>query len=121
MAFATNALASASVPRSSAATGAARRTQHRTSAAALDRMRRNLCMEVSGADRVAGFHLRLWRSPSRRPILRRPGRQHDRRLQSNQEPQMIRRPVPWPNGAKVAVAITFDMDADSLVHLAHPG
>ena len=33
---------------------------------------------------------------------------------------MIRRPVPWPNGAKVAVAITFDMDADSLVHLAHP-
>jgi peptidoglycan-N-acetylglucosamine deacetylase len=33
---------------------------------------------------------------------------------------MIRRPVPWPNGAKVAVAITFDMDADSLVHLEHP-
>lgn len=33
---------------------------------------------------------------------------------------MIRRQVPWPNGAKVAVAITFDMDADSLVHLAHP-
>ena len=33
---------------------------------------------------------------------------------------MIRRPVPWPNGAKVAVAITFDMDTDSLVHLAHP-
>ena len=33
---------------------------------------------------------------------------------------MIRRPVPWPNGAKVAVAITFDMDADSLVHIAHP-
>jgi peptidoglycan/xylan/chitin deacetylase (PgdA/CDA1 family) len=33
---------------------------------------------------------------------------------------MIRRPVPWPNGAKVAVAITFDMDADSLVHVEHP-
>jgi peptidoglycan-N-acetylglucosamine deacetylase len=33
---------------------------------------------------------------------------------------MIKRPVPWPNGARVAVAITFDMDADSLVHLAHP-
>jgi peptidoglycan/xylan/chitin deacetylase (PgdA/CDA1 family) len=33
---------------------------------------------------------------------------------------MIRRPVPWPNGAKVAVAITFDMDADSLVHIEHP-
>ena len=33
---------------------------------------------------------------------------------------MLRRPVPWPNGAKVGVAITFDMDADSLVHIAHP-
>src|SRR5436190_3371099 len=34
---------------------------------------------------------------------------------------MIQRPVPWPNGAKVAAAITFDMDADSLVHIEHPG
>ena len=33
---------------------------------------------------------------------------------------MIQRPVPWPNEAKVAVAITFDMDADSLVHVEHP-
>lgn len=33
---------------------------------------------------------------------------------------MIKRPVPWPNGAKTAVAITFDMDADSLIHIAHP-
>lgn len=33
---------------------------------------------------------------------------------------MIINPVPWPNGAKCAVAITFDMDADSLVHLEHP-
>ncbi len=33
---------------------------------------------------------------------------------------MISNPVPWPNGAKCAVAITFDMDADSLIHLAHP-
>jgi peptidoglycan/xylan/chitin deacetylase (PgdA/CDA1 family) len=33
---------------------------------------------------------------------------------------MIERPVPWPNGARVAVAITFDMDADSLVHFEHP-
>lgn len=30
---------------------------------------------------------------------------------------MIRTPIPWPNGAKVAVAITFDMDADSLIHI----
>jgi len=33
---------------------------------------------------------------------------------------MFKRPVPWPNGARTAVAITFDMDADSLIHLAHP-
>jgi peptidoglycan-N-acetylglucosamine deacetylase len=33
---------------------------------------------------------------------------------------MIRNPVPWPNGARVAVAITLDMDADSLIHIAHP-
>jgi peptidoglycan/xylan/chitin deacetylase (PgdA/CDA1 family) len=33
---------------------------------------------------------------------------------------MIRNPVPWPNGARCAVSITFDMDADSLVHIAHP-
>jgi peptidoglycan/xylan/chitin deacetylase (PgdA/CDA1 family) len=28
--------------------------------------------------------------------------------------------IPWPNGARCAVAITLDMDADSLVHLAYP-
>ncbi|PLR78347.1 ribulose phosphate epimerase [Bacillus sp. V3-13] len=33
---------------------------------------------------------------------------------------MIKNPVPWPNGAKCAVAITFDMDTDSILHLAHP-
>lgn len=33
---------------------------------------------------------------------------------------MIRNPIPWPNGARCAVAFTFDMDADSIVHLAHP-
>jgi peptidoglycan-N-acetylglucosamine deacetylase len=33
---------------------------------------------------------------------------------------MIRNPVPWPNGARVAAAITLDMDADSLIHIAHP-
>ncbi len=34
---------------------------------------------------------------------------------------MIRNPVPWPGGAKCAAAITFDMDADSILHLDHPG
>lgn len=33
---------------------------------------------------------------------------------------MISNPVPWPNGAKCAVAITFDMDADSFLHLHRP-
>ncbi|MFO7858320.1 MAG: polysaccharide deacetylase [Ectothiorhodospiraceae bacterium] len=33
---------------------------------------------------------------------------------------MIANPPPWPNGARCACAITFDMDADSLVHLAQP-
>ncbi|WP_342642124.1 polysaccharide deacetylase family protein [Rhodoligotrophos ferricapiens] len=30
---------------------------------------------------------------------------------------MISNPPSWPNGARCAVAITFDMDADSLVHI----
>jgi peptidoglycan/xylan/chitin deacetylase (PgdA/CDA1 family) len=33
---------------------------------------------------------------------------------------MISNPVPWPNGARCAVAFTFDMDADSFLHLSHP-
>lgn len=33
---------------------------------------------------------------------------------------MIKNPVPWPNGAKCACCITFDMDADSLIHIDHP-
>ena len=33
---------------------------------------------------------------------------------------MIKNPVPWPNGARCAAAITFDMDTDSLIHLEHP-
>ena len=34
---------------------------------------------------------------------------------------MISNPVPWPDGAKCAACITFDMDADSILHLEHPG
>ena len=33
---------------------------------------------------------------------------------------MIQNPIPWPNGAKCACAITFDIDADSLIHVARP-
>ena len=32
---------------------------------------------------------------------------------------MIKNPIPWPNGARCAVAFTFDMDADSILHLDH--
>jgi peptidoglycan/xylan/chitin deacetylase (PgdA/CDA1 family) len=33
---------------------------------------------------------------------------------------MIRNPIPWPDGAQCACAITFDVDADSLIHIARP-
>lgn len=33
---------------------------------------------------------------------------------------MIKNPIKWPNGARCACCLTFDMDADSLIHLAHP-
>ncbi len=33
---------------------------------------------------------------------------------------MIQNRIAWPNGAKCAVAITFDVDTDSILHLAHP-
>lgn len=32
---------------------------------------------------------------------------------------MIDNPIPWPSGARCAVAITFDMDADSILHLGY--
>ena len=33
---------------------------------------------------------------------------------------MIRNPIEWQNGARCACAITFDIDADSLIHIARP-
>ena len=30
---------------------------------------------------------------------------------------MIENPIEWPNGARCAVAFTFDMDAESLLHI----
>jgi peptidoglycan/xylan/chitin deacetylase (PgdA/CDA1 family) len=32
---------------------------------------------------------------------------------------LIERPVPWPHGAKCAVAMTFDIDTDSFLHLEY--
>lgn len=34
--------------------------------------------------------------------------------------KLIANPVPWPNGAKCACCVTFDIDTDSLIHLGHP-
>ena len=34
--------------------------------------------------------------------------------------KLLKKPVPWPNGARVAVSITFDIDIDSILHLEHP-
>ncbi|QPC94565.1 polysaccharide deacetylase [Mesorhizobium sp. INR15] len=33
---------------------------------------------------------------------------------------MILNPIAWPNGARCACSISFDMDADSLIHIARP-
>ena len=33
---------------------------------------------------------------------------------------MVENLVPWPNGARCAASFTWDMDADSILHLAHP-
>ncbi|MBY3003472.1 polysaccharide deacetylase family protein [Rhizobium leguminosarum] len=33
---------------------------------------------------------------------------------------MIQNPIPWPNGARCACSISFDIDADSLIHIARP-
>ena len=33
---------------------------------------------------------------------------------------MIKNPIPWPDGARCACSITFDMDADSLIHISRP-
>lgn len=33
---------------------------------------------------------------------------------------MIQNPIGWPDGARCACAITFDIDADSLIHVARP-
>lgn len=33
---------------------------------------------------------------------------------------MISNPVPWPDGARCAACVTFDIDAESLIHIEHP-
>ena len=33
---------------------------------------------------------------------------------------MLDNPIPWPNGARCAVAITWDMDADSGLNYYNP-
>ena len=33
---------------------------------------------------------------------------------------MIKNPIPWPNNARCAACVTFDIDSESLIHLEHP-
>ncbi|MGH6718636.1 MAG: polysaccharide deacetylase family protein [Alphaproteobacteria bacterium] len=33
---------------------------------------------------------------------------------------LLANPLPWPNGARVAACFSFDMDGESLMHIAHP-
>ena len=47
-------------------------------------------------------------------MTRRPARKSSRRAATQ---SLIANPVPWPNGARCAVAITFDIDTDSFLHL----
>ena len=42
----------------------------------------------------------------------------DMRARQGRRP-LLANPIPWPNGKRCAVAFTFDMDADSILHLAH--
>ena len=49
-----------------------------------------------------------------RSLYHRTGHRHQRR----ERHAMIRNPIPWPNGARCAACVTFDMDADSLIHIA---
>lgn len=39
---------------------------------------------------------------------------------NKKEDPMIANPIKWPDNARVAVAITFDIDTDSILHMAHP-
>ena len=34
--------------------------------------------------------------------------------------KMFANPITWPNGSRIAACFTWDMDADSILHLAHP-
>ncbi|MFN4140480.1 polysaccharide deacetylase family protein [Aestuariivirga sp.] len=40
-------------------------------------------------------------------------------MSSSRTIQMVDNPVPWPNGARCALAMTFDIDTDSFLHLDH--
>lgn len=55
-----------------------------------------------------------------RKSTRKPARGGAARRQPKSGIRWIDNPVPWPNGARCAVAITFDIDTDSFLHLEHP-
>ena len=53
---------------------------------------------------------------ARKPARKQAPRKSPRRAANT---SLIANPVPWPNGARCAVAITFDIDTDSFLHLEH--
>lgn len=66
----------------------------------------------------------LWRFPVRAIDITSAAAARPRLLRSSavgktqREDNVIKNPVPWPNGARCAVAFTFDLDADSILHLS---
>ncbi len=42
-----------------------------------------------------------------------------RRPRPRTTPGLIANPITWPHGARCALAITFDIDTDSLIHITH--
>jgi hypothetical protein len=42
------------------------------------------------------------------------------RAAAEKRPALIRNPLPWPDGHRCAVSLSFDVDAESILHLAHP-
>src|SRR5450631_3619486 len=54
-----------------------------------------------------------------RPFPRQGGPSQDRSV-CRMSLQLIDNPPPWPNGARCAVCFSFDLDAESLLHLYYP-
>src|SRR5262249_14356430 len=65
----------------------------------------------------SGPAVRSWRPRLRRVALPGVSRPNS---SPTKEPIVIQNPIPWPDGKRCAAAFTFDMDAESLMHLYFP-